>query len=75
VITDQILSPKNTRGARGENDRRKGEIPRDEEAQFGSVAGSLLTVSGGRGEEDLEARLLSPDLCDRITVAGGPAVR
>jgi hypothetical protein len=57
---------------RGENGRRKGEIPGEEEAQFGSVAGSLSTVSGGRGEEDLEARRWLPDLCDRIAVAGGP---
>jgi hypothetical protein len=39
------------------------------------VTGSLSTVSGGRGEEDREARRWSPDLCDRIAVAGGPAVR
>jgi hypothetical protein len=57
---------------RGENGRRKGEIPGEEEAQFGSMAGSLSTVSRGRGEEDLEARQWSPDLCDQIAVAGGP---
>jgi hypothetical protein len=41
------------------------------------VTGSLSTVSvsGGRGEEDREARRWSPNLCDRIAVAGGPAVR
>jgi hypothetical protein len=41
------------------------------------VAGSLSTVSvsGGRREEDLEARLWSTNLSDQIAVAGGPAVR
>jgi hypothetical protein len=41
---------------------REGGIPGEDKAQ----AGSLSTVSGGRGEEDLEARRWSP----RLTVIG-----
>lgn len=67
---DQMWSPKTTKGARGENGRQEGEIPKDK-----AQAKSLSTVSGGRRKEDLEACRRSPRLCGRISLAEGPAIR